>query len=569
MKKFTFKEGSNPNYIATITKVGEIHPIEGADKICRTVVNGFDIVVGKDTKEGDIVVYVPVETAICDKFLSANNLYEIGEWERNANAAEVGVLLAKVEELKNEGKHDEAENVYKEAKALVGYFNARNRVRIVTLKGIPSNGFVASVQSLVKYDSELANVDWESLVGTQFNYIDDEEFCHKYVPVIKEHSEKNTQKHFNKRMKKVKKFDRLIDDQFVFHYDTVRVDATNFKKSLKPDDVVTLTTKVHGTSIILANVLVNRKLSLWEKIKKLFGAKIQLTEYGNVYSSRNTIKNRYVNEGPIHDFYGVDIWGCVNRDFAPYLGDGMTVYGEVAGYLEGSDKMIQKDHDYGCKPGQWKFMPYRITETDEHGNKKEWNVAEVDAWTRNLVAEHPELADKELVPVYMPMVRDRDVIKESHAKAAALIESYLDSGRNVVYLTLGDSTIYCTFSYIQHILETDGYDVELVSGIPSFCAAAARLGTSLTEWNESLHVMPALHNAHERALEWPGNYVLMKSASRMPDVKKMLSASGYDVIAAENCSMENEKLYRSVDEIPDDAGYFTLIIAREKKESSI
>ena len=81
--------------------------------------------------------------------------------------------------------------------------------------------------------------------------------------------------------------------------------------------------------------------------------------------------------------------------------------------------------------------------------------------------------------------------------------------------------------------------------------------------------MPALHNTHEGALEWPGNYVLMKSASRMPAVKKLLSASGYDVIAAENCSMENEKLYRSVDEIPDDAGYFTLIIAKEKKESSI
>lgn len=181
----------------------------------------------------------------------------------------------------------------------------------------------------------------------------------------------------------------------------------------------------------------------------------------------------------------------------------------------------------------------------------------------------PELAYKELVPVYMPMVKDRTVIRQSHAEAAALLEGYLDSGRNIVYLTLGDSTIYCTFSYIQHILEADGYDVKLVSGIPSFCAAAARLGVSLTEWNESLHIMPALHNTHEGALEWPGNYVLMKSASRMPEVKKILSSSGYEVIAAENCSMENEKLYRSVDEIPDDAGYFTLIIAKEKTESSI
>ena len=178
----------------------------------------------------------------------------------------------------------------------------------------------------------------------------------------------------------------------------------------------------------------------------------------------------------------------------------------------------------------------------------------------------PELADKELVPVYIPMVKDRDLIRKSHADAAALIEKYLDSGRSVVYLTLGDPTIYCTFSCIQHILEADGHSVELVSGIPSFCAAAARLGIPLTERDESLHVMPALHNTHDGALEWPGNYVLMKSASRIPEVKKMLSASDLDVTAAENCSMENEKLYRSACEIPDDAGYFTLIIAKEKKD---
>ena len=30
-----------------------------------------------------------------------------------------------------------------------------------------------------------------------------------------------------------------------------------------------------------------------------------------------------------------------------------------------------------------------------------------------------------------------------------------------------------------------------------------------------------------------------------------------------NCSMDNEKLYRSLEEIPDDAGYFSLIIAKE------
>ena len=176
----------------------------------------------------------------------------------------------------------------------------------------------------------------------------------------------------------------------------------------------------------------------------------------------------------------------------------------------------------------------------------------------------PELADKELVPVTMPMAKDRKILEESHRKAADTIEKYLDEGRNVVYLTLGDPTVYCTFSYIQHLLEADRYETVLVSGITSFCAAAATLGVSLAEWNETLHVIPALHNT-EGKIEWPGNYVLMKSASHMKDVKEMLDRSGMDVQGVENCSMENEKIYRSLEEIPDDAGYFSLLIAKEAK----
>lgn len=175
----------------------------------------------------------------------------------------------------------------------------------------------------------------------------------------------------------------------------------------------------------------------------------------------------------------------------------------------------------------------------------------------------PELAEKTLVPVDMPMVRDREKIDAQHRAAAKLFETYLDQGKNVVFLTLGDSTIYCTFSYIQHYLERDGYTVELVSGITSFCAAAARLGVSLTEWDEPLHILPAVHKL-ETALDQPGNYVLMKSASKMAAVKELLRRSGRKVSMVENCCMAGEKRYFSVDEIPDDAGYFSLIIAKEK-----
>ena len=176
----------------------------------------------------------------------------------------------------------------------------------------------------------------------------------------------------------------------------------------------------------------------------------------------------------------------------------------------------------------------------------------------------PEIADKELVPVYMPMIKDRALIDEEHKKGAALLKKYLDQGKNVVYITLGDPTIYCTFSYLQHYLEADGYPVELVPGISSITAAAARLNLPLTEWDEPLHVLPAVHKM-DAAMDLPGTYVLMKSASHMKDVKETLRKSGKDVQAVIDCGMPTEQVYRSLEEIPDDAGYFTLVIAKETK----
>ena len=60
----------------------------------------------------------------------------------------------------------------------------------------------------------------------------------------------------------------------------------------------------------------------------------------------------------------------------------MTIYGEIVGYIENDTKMIQKNHDYGCNVGQWKFMPYRITITATNGAKTEFNINEVQDWTK-------------------------------------------------------------------------------------------------------------------------------------------------------------------------------------------
>ena len=59
-----------------------------------------------------------------------------------------------------------------------------------------------------------------------------------------------------------------------------------------------------------------------------------------------------------------------------------------------------------------------------------------------------------------------------------------------------------------------------------------------------------------------GCKVLMKTGKKMQEVKAQIKASGNKAKMIENCGMPDEKIYRSVEEIPDDAGYYSLIIVK-------
>jgi hypothetical protein len=388
---FKLSENANLNYVATICKITDVFPIENSDNLVRTVVNGFDIVVDKNTNLGDIVIYFPTESAICKEFLSINNLYD--SFELNSNYAEVAIAIDEAAHIADETEYKER---MKEIRRMAGFFNKHGRVRAINLRGCPSLGFLAKPEQFVNLFPK-ADFDWENNVGVSFDTIEDTLIVKKYVPRIVERKQGAGKSNAGKNRRAVQRFDRLIEGQFEFHYDTSMLNANMWR--FNPDSMVSITKKIHGTSAIFSNILVNKKLSLWEKIKKFFGAKVALIEYGNIYSSRGVIKNRYINKGVSAGFYGTDVWGFINNIISPFLAKGMTVYGEIMGYVPGTDKFIQKGHYYGCAVGKCKFMPYRITITDELGNKIEWDIDKVNEWTKSIMDNNPKVAK-----YFMPMV---------------------------------------------------------------------------------------------------------------------------------------------------------------------
>lgn len=179
----------------------------------------------------------------------------------------------------------------------------------------------------------------------------------------------------------------------------------------------------------------------------------------------------------------------------------------------------------------------------------------------------PEIAEKPCLCLHMPMTKDKDILERCHREAVKTLEEALCQGQDVALLTLGDSTVYATALYLNERIKKDGMKSCMVNGIPSFCAAAARLNLPLVSGAEQLHVIPASYQIEE-ALKLPGVKVLMKAASKMGQVKQKLAEGGYHVKMVERCGMDGERVFESAQEIPEDAGYYSLLIVRDTEEDS-
>jgi len=188
----------------------------------------------------------------------------------------------------------------------------------------------------------------------------------------------------------------------------------------------------------------------------------------------------------------------------------------------------------------------------------------------------PELKEKKLLAVDFPMTRDLQRLEEKYRENAQVLAKFLAAGKNVVFLTLGDATIYSTFSYVQRYVRQDGYEAEFVSAVPSFIAAAAAMKEPLVERDEPLHIYPALYPRENPQTgktgtpgatgiaETSGTCVLMKAGSSIREIRKALQKSARRVWMVENCGMPDEKIYEGAENLPEQAGYYSIVVTKNK-----
>lgn len=177
----------------------------------------------------------------------------------------------------------------------------------------------------------------------------------------------------------------------------------------------------------------------------------------------------------------------------------------------------------------------------------------------------PGIKEKQCEFMPFPMSMKEPELSEFHRSVADRIEFFLDDGKSVGFLTIGDVSIYSTFDYIDKLVKADGYETEYVSGIPSFVAAAARLGIPLAIGSEEIHIIPGSADISE-AMKLKGTLIFMKSGKALMDLKRLLmeqeTIRNISVSAVSNCGMDNEVVAIGASNICEESGYLTVVIVR-------
>jgi precorrin-2/cobalt-factor-2 C20-methyltransferase len=175
---------------------------------------------------------------------------------------------------------------------------------------------------------------------------------------------------------------------------------------------------------------------------------------------------------------------------------------------------------------------------------------------------------KDILELLFPMSFNEKLLEDSWSKAVAGVKSRLDEGKDVAFITLGDPTVYSTYMYLHKMLKQQGYETEVVPGITSFCASAARVGVSLAENRETLAVVPSAYDCRDidGILDNFENIVLMKISRKFSELReKLIEKELQDkAVLVSKCGLDGEMIEFDLGKVDEEKlSYFTTMIIKK------
>lgn len=325
-------------YCGYVTRLKNVRKHPNADRLVLADVFDSTVVVGQNSKDGDIVIYFPTDGQLSKEYCEYNNLVR----KKDENGNNIGGFLDP---------------------------DKRN-IKAIKLRGERSDGLVMPLESLDYISKHLKDT---LVVGDQITVLDGQEICKKYIPRTKVRTTGNAP---TKRQKRKANEFPLFEE----HRDTEQLDynVDNFKAG----ELITLTLKMHGTSGRTAFLPSAGKNKIEHFIFKLF------PRYRYVTGTRRVVLQQFETDG----YYGDNAFRAkYHRLLEGKLKKGETIYYEIVGWVndttpimaQGNNKKVNDKEfiktygetttfSYGCKQGENQIYVYRMTMTTPDGEVVEY-----------------------------------------------------------------------------------------------------------------------------------------------------------------------------------------------------
>ena len=150
--------------------------------------------------------------------------------------------------------------------------------------------------------------------------------------------------------------------------------------------------------------------------------------------------------------------------------------------------------------------------------------------------------------------------------ARAAVDAFTDGAATVAFATVGDPSVYSTFSYLAaHVVEQlPDVEVEVIPGITAMQALAAASRTPLVEGQEVLALVPVTAGLDRlrEVLAVADSTVAYKGGRRLPEVAELLRGEERDAVMGVDVSLPNQRLVRLSDLADgESAPYFSTVLA--------
>jgi precorrin-2/cobalt-factor-2 C20-methyltransferase len=177
-------------------------------------------------------------------------------------------------------------------------------------------------------------------------------------------------------------------------------------------------------------------------------------------------------------------------------------------------------------------------------------------------------------PVSLCMSRQRGAAQEAYRRAAQAIVTELRQGRSAAWITEGDPLFYSTFPYIAEEVRRLCPDarIDIVPGVSSVQAAAARAGVPLAHRDEALAVLPAAYGLERLPmfLDSCATVALVKVHSVFDSLLDRLAdySENMQIYYFEKVGTAEERLTTDLNSLRGrKLPYFSLVLLRRRNEA--